>query len=193
MKSLFIALGFALPGSLALAQELGTKPDLSLGNPTSFSAPNSVMPLVQLAVVVGIIVLALKCVLPRMLPMINKKLNPSLGSRIKIEESASFAGGTLYIVSVGDQSALLSVSSQGVQKVMNLGGKEVDAEPAFFEHVDKRAEKPIARAAVVLREDPDAIREPKPAVANTMSPDQAAIALDRLKRLIGGTASESTR
>ena len=189
MKTIFTLFGISFLVVCASAQDLGTKPDITLGNPASFSTSSSIMPLVQLAVVVGVIAFALKLLLPRMLPMINKKLNPSLGSRIKIEESASFAGGTLYIVSVGEQSALLSVSTQGVQKVMSLEHASEPSERAFFEHVDAKSAKPIARAAVVLREDADAILDAKPTSAPTMTPDQAAVALDRLKRLVSGTAS----
>ncbi len=121
----------------ALAQSPfpGTKPDVARGNTTAadLSSPG-LMPLVQMALVAGIVLLVLKVVLPKFASKLNKKLQPSVGGGIRIEESATFAGGSLFIVSARGRTLLLSVSGQGVSCLSDLSSAaRDDPQPVFMD------------------------------------------------------------
>jgi hypothetical protein len=72
------------------------------------------MPLLQLALAVGVIALFLKVWLPKWISRWNRGISATPGGGIKVEESATFAGGTLYVVKVRSKTLLLSCGSNGV-------------------------------------------------------------------------------
>lgn len=166
----------------SVAQTLGTKADPMVMNPTS-SGGGGVMPIVQLGIAIAIIVGALKFGLPKLVPMLSKKLHPSLGSTIRVEESATFAGGTLYVVEAKGKSLLLCASASGVACLADLTeptGTTREEPPAFFEVLDHAKSDPtVATRAVVevadLPTEPTA--KPQPSQA------QVQLALERLARL----------
>lgn len=137
---------------LACAQDaglLGTK-----ASPiTTSSAPGGmgVMPLVQMAIALGVVLFLLKFILPRIVGKMNKKLITSATSMLKVEESATFAGGTLYIVRARSKTLLLSVSTQGVNCLADI--TEEDAKPeektAFEEIIDSAPGDRLPDTAVI--------------------------------------------
>jgi len=174
MKRLFILLlGLGLI-SLSWSQ---TKADLKLPEPTKFSGDLGFSALLQLVVALVLVIGGLKFFLPRLAPALSRRLNPGLSGRIKIEESATFPGGALYIVRIEEQEMLLSVSqSGGVSKIADLA--QSSGKDAFFEVLDQKAAQPVPEKRVVKGEG--------------MPPTHAAIAdpalaLERLRRLTTGT------
>ena len=151
---------------LCSAQQFGTKKDMLAaagGSSTGISA----MPLLQMLVALGIVFALLKVVLPKVASRLNKKLVTGINSSIKIEESANFAGGSLYIVSARDKTLLLSVGTSGVNCVADLtpASKPVE-QPMFTDILAASIEAPAVPAQAA-------------------QPDAAEIrrALDRLSRL----------
>ena len=126
-----------LVSSLAFSQEqfLGTKTDLS----TSSGQSAGLMPLFQMAVVAGVILLFLKVWLPKILHRVNRKISTKPRGGISIEESATFAGGTLYVVTARGKTLLLSASTQGVNCLADLTTSEAKADDrkAFIDVLDK--------------------------------------------------------
>jgi flagellar biogenesis protein FliO len=131
-----------------------------------------IMSFVQMMVALGIVLLLLKFVLPKLATKLNKKIVTKVGSGIQIEESAAFAGGTLYIVNAKSKSLLLSVNSQGVSCLADLTAPQAP-QPTFQEIVDKEIEGPMQPFAVVDHALP------------ADEAQSAAAALERLKRLSG--------
>ncbi len=153
-------------GTLAQAQDKAapvTKPDISLPKGESLAPGFGFAPMLQMAVAVILVVVALKFLLPKLMPMLSRRMTTGLNSSIRIEESAAFAGGNLYVVTARDRTLLVAIGSQGATCLADLtpNAQEPDKK-AFFEMVDEamKAPKPQAapaRAAVEL--DPEIARE----------------------------------
>ena len=169
-----------LAASLALAQgaALGTKPDIALKTPQQPGPIIGGWDLAQMLVALGIVFVLLKWALPKVAARMNRKLVAGSDGSIRVEESASFGGGNLQIVTARGKTLLICVSQSGVSCLANLtedGGSS--DEKAFFEIVDEAEGR-----AVVDMPEPG----PKPALDRPdMSGDEARAALDRLSRLTG--------
>lgn len=120
----------------AFSQEqglLGTKQ-----SPVSMSSSSNgvgVMPLLQMAIALAVVLGLLKFVLPKMVGKMNKKLVTSATSGLTIEESANFGGGTLYVVRARSKTLLLSVSTQGVACLSDLTDEAKEEPKTDFEKV----------------------------------------------------------
>ena len=167
MKRL-MSVSFLFP-VLVSAQQFGTKKDALASAPAGGS---TAMPLFQMLLALGIVFALLKFALPKLASKLNKRLVTGVNSSIRIEESANFAGGSLYIVGARDRTLLLSVGTNGVSCVADLTPVTKEPEPPLFAEILDRAH-PM---------DPEAI--PAQAVVNE-EPDPIEVrrALDRLSRL----------
>ncbi|MFN8219461.1 MAG: flagellar biosynthetic protein FliO [Fimbriimonadales bacterium] len=96
----------------------GLKPEV-VASPAASSSVG-MAPLIQMLVALGLVVGLLKFVVPKLANKLNKRLATPLDSSIRIEESANFAGGTLYVVQARSKSLLLSVSTHGVACLADL-------------------------------------------------------------------------
>ena len=135
MKRTLVVVGCVI-ASLAVAQDtsFGTKSDPLGSAIPSGGAAVSPMPLIQMFIALAIVLGLVKWLLPKLLGKVNKKLTTGIGSAIRIEESAQFAGGTLYVVNAKSKTLLLSVTSQGVQCLSDLT-EPPKPEPATFEEL----------------------------------------------------------
>ncbi len=134
MKRAFI--GFVmLLATCGLADDtlsLGTRKDPMFGSMPTTGGAVSPLPVLQLLIALGVVLALVKLVMPRLIGKVHKKLTPGLGSQIQIEESAQFAGGTLYVVNAKSKSLLLSVTAQGVTCLADIT-TETKPEPTFDE------------------------------------------------------------
>lgn len=161
-----VAAAQGFPG--AKADPVGSSDSAGAGGPGLGSLFNV---LLALGLVYGI----LKFAAPKLMGRMNRKLSPGTGSDIRIEESATFAGGNLYVVSARGRSLLLSVGTGGVQCLADLTDPAPKAPepPTFGDFVEQE----IRAAAGELRaEPPDTDETPVPE-------DEWTSALARLERL----------
>lgn len=178
LSAVLAAAGLQAQGALESA-----KKDIVLPSTTAPSSPGvGVIQLVQLIVAMAAVLFLLKWLLPKMLAKFSKKLNPTLSGSIKIEESASFAGGMLYVVSARNKQLLLCAGQQGVSCLADLTepANAIQDPPAFFEVLDEAKAKPapqLFKAAVHAVDTNDS--EPK------FEPADVKAALERLERLAG--------
>ncbi len=109
------------------------------------------MPLIQMAIALAIVLALLKFVLPKMVGKMNKKLVTSTASALNIEESATFAGGTLYIVRARSKTLLLSVSTQGVNCLADITEPTIAIEEKteFEEIIDNEPGQTLPNTAVI--------------------------------------------
>ena len=120
----------------AIAQEqgiLGTK-----ASPISSSAGSGgfgVMPLVQMGIALAVVLGLLKFVLPKLVGKMNKKIVTTANGGIHIEESANFAGGSLYIVRARSKSLLICASGQGVTCLAELTETPEPPQKTDFESI----------------------------------------------------------
>jgi len=163
---------------MALAQQTsfpGTKKDVLSAPVTGGTSGLGVLQLAQMLIAIGIVFAVIKYILPRIATRMGKRLNTKLGSDIKIEESASFAGGMLYVVQARGKSLLISVGTQGVTCLADLTEAPKKEEPftTFKEMVETQPEPKSAefKPEVEVKED----EEPKA--------DSANEALEALRRL----------
>lgn len=131
------------------AEEAALKAEPAIG-----AAPAPVLdfrPLLQMLIALAIVVVAIKYGLPRLMGAAQKKMSTSLGGAIRIEESATIPGGSLYLVTVRDRTLLLGITAQGVQNLADLtpSPDTPAAPPAFFELVDQRLQAPATHAVIV--------------------------------------------
>jgi hypothetical protein len=120
----------------------GTKSDVIK---TSTQSPTGMgmMPFFQLMVALGVVLLVLKFVLPKFVTKLNKRLVTGSGSGIKVEESAAFAGGNLYIVNARGKTLLLSVATSGVNCLADLTEPQAKPEgPTFIEILEQASAQP---------------------------------------------------
>jgi flagellar biogenesis protein FliO len=181
MKRLLpLALTAALP-AISLAQETfaGTKPNVVAPVQTVAPSGMGIMPMIQMLLALGIVVALLKFALPKMLSKVNKRLTTGLDSSIKIEETAAFAAGSLYIVTARTRTLLLCVSQSGVTCLADLTEQApAKAEPpSFFEVLEEAETRP--NLAVIQAQE---VQEPEPAEASGPEADIQS-ALERLERL----------
>ena len=152
----------------------------SVGGSTS-----SAMPLFQMLLALGIVFALLKFALPRVANKLNKRLVTGLNSTIRIEESANFAGGSLYIVNAREKTLLLSVGTNGVSCVADLTPATKPKEAPLFSEVLDRASGDLGMIEVEVALPPTssatagATQTPRP------EPDERQVrqALDRLARI----------
>ena len=177
MNRLLALISLVLASSFALAADglLGTKGDgtSALQGPTS-SGGNLLQMIIAVLVVFGL----MKFFLPKMVAKFGGRLNTNVGSAIKIEESASFQGGMLYLVSVKDRSLLLGVAGTSITTLADLGSiNKPDLGPTFMEMLD------VADETKAVNTEPiETVEAPEFAVVETGS--QAQDALQRLQKLM---------
>jgi flagellar biogenesis protein FliO len=193
MNRLIILICTVLGSSVAFAADgvLGTKSDTvsPLQGPSASGGS-----LLQMVIAVLVVFGLMKYFLPKMMAKFGGKLNPGIGSSIKIEESASFQGGTLYLVTVKDRSLLLGVSGTNLSTLADLGTvSKPDPGPTFMEILDVADEskafntEPIVEAENAREVSMGyAVVEQGTIEQGTVeSGSQAKDALQRLQKLIG--------
>jgi flagellar biogenesis protein FliO len=151
---------FLFPVVLLAQSQLGTKADL-VSSPVERTAQGtSVVPQFLTALVaLGIAIVLLKYFAPKLLAKFNRGLATPLNSSVIVEESASFASGSLQVVTVRGKSILLAISPQGVTYLTDVPSHApVDPAPAFFELLDEQSSEPktqkLVTHAVVETEEP---------------------------------------
>lgn len=158
-----------LPG-FAGAQNLGTKAEFA-GKTAASTGPG---PFLQMVFALGVVLLILKFALPKLAGKLHKKIVTPLNSSLRIEESAQFAGGALYVVSARNKAMLLSVSSTGVQYLADLTDEapKPPSPPLFMEVLQREVEQPEIPVMAIVNED-------------SRDRHRAQEALARLARLVG--------
>jgi flagellar biogenesis protein FliO len=175
-----------LQASLAFAGEgmLGTKESAaSAFQPTQASGGSFIQMIVALLIVLGIMKFALpKLLSAKVLAKFGGKLTTGLDSSIKIEESATFPGGSLHVVTVRDRVLLLGSTANTINTLADLGQvQRADPGPAFMDFLDHAATNQ-AETPVMAIVDTTPVQEP--VVAETeLQPDVQA-ALKRLQQLM---------
>ena len=188
---ILVLTGF-LGASFASAQALGTKKNLVATTPSS-SPIVQPMDLVQMVVALSIVAALVKWVLPKIIGRLGRRISTPVGSSIRLEESASFGGGQLQIVTVRGKSLLLCVATTGVSCLADLTNTNecANAEaPVFFDILDKADPTNAVVTTSELEEEPsmsmvDAlalIASAKGRIGTTEITDSP---LDRLNRLTG--------
>ena len=169
-------------GAVAFAGDAlsGMKADpLTSGASASGSGGVGFMALVQMVVALAIVQVVVKYALPKFASTFNKRLATGTGSSIKVEESAAFAGGNLYVVSVRGKDLLLSASASGVVCLADLTEGPTQSEPLGFDEMLEAAHAvPVTRAVVEVPVQEQPAEE-------VSSGDRIADALKRLERLAG--------
>jgi flagellar biogenesis protein FliO len=177
MRSSFtLVAGFVSACAFAGDGFMGTKASPPVGPMQADTGGVGFMSFLQMMIALAIVLVLLKFVMPKLVTKLNTKIVTKVGSEIHIQESAAFAGGSLYIVQAKSKSLLLSVTSTGVSCLADLTSSTEQQElPTFQEIVDKEVEGPLQPFAVVEANDPMHQEDPK----------QITEALARLKRLSG--------
>lgn len=168
------SLWFVLMAAGASAQEglTGKRDVLSSTSP----ATGGFMPLIQMLLALGVVVALIKFAVPRLASRVNKKLVTTLDGGIRIEESASFAAGSLYVVTARKKTLLVSVTSGGVTCLADLSEPASPGTATFQELLtEHRTEAPKSPAE--FREAVVEVEEPM-----TEAERQAKQMLDRLSR-----------
>ena len=114
----------------------GAKPDPASN--FSQSSSGGMGALFNVLLALGIVYGLLRYAMPKVLARMNKRLVTGAGSAIKVEESASFAGGSLYVVSTRGKTILLAVGAQGVRFLTDLTETPTAPEaPSFGDLVER--------------------------------------------------------
>lgn len=125
---------------------------------------------VQMVIALGIVLALVKVVVPKLAGRMNRKLVTSANSTLKIEETAHFAGGTLYIVRARSKTLLLGVNGTAISCLADISEAPPTEAPSFQEIVEAEESKPVTAAAFVPQ-------------AEVPTNDPVEIALRRLERL----------
>lgn len=178
MNRLLVLLGFGLSSALAFGAGdgmLGTKGD----NVSAMGQSSAGGSLLQMIIAVIVVFALMKFMLPKMMAKFGGKLNTGIGSAIKIEESANFQGGTLYLVSVRDRSLLLGVAGTSITTLADLGNaNKPNPGPTFMEMLDVADESKAFNTEPIV----ETVEPVEYAVVETDT--QAMDALQRLQKLM---------
>src|SRR5579862_4605080 len=107
MRRIFFVAGM-LTVSPAFAGDgiLGTKSSPVAGPMQTDTGGPGIMSFLQMMIALGIVLVLLKLVMPKLVTKLNKKIVTKAGSAIQIEETAAFAGGSLYVVKARSKTLL---------------------------------------------------------------------------------------
>ncbi len=196
----FLALAFLAGATLASAAEetvkgaFGTKSAGGAGTTAAMSTGGpSIFSIIQMIIAVAIVVGLMKVVLPKIVSKMGGKLTTTLNGGIRIEESATFPGGNLYVVTVSDRKLLLGATPQSISTLADLGPvNKPNPGPAFMEYLDNADTSKVTPAAEAIP-TPVAEAIPTRAVIAVDAPATVAEekesdpreALERLARLMG--------
>jgi len=161
---------------LALAQDFpGAKADPVGQSGAGAGNGPGIGSLFNVLLALGIVYGLLRFAGPKIIGRMNRRLATGVGSDIRIEESATFAGGNLYVVTARGRSLLLSVGSGGVQCLADLTSPTPkEPEPPTFGDL---VEQEIRSVSAERRTEP-------PVTDETPVPeDEWTSALARLERL----------
>lgn len=132
MRREFSFLALALV-SVASADPLGTRP-----SPASYDAsPVGFGPIVQMLFALALVGAGIKFALPALMKRFGGRISTQTNGTIRIEESAAFPGGRLYVVEARGRTLLLGATGQNVSCLADLTTN--DFAEALIE-----AEKPAA-------------------------------------------------
>ncbi len=178
MNRLIAPLVLALCASSAYAADgiLGTKSDAvsPLQGPASSGGS-----LLQMIIAVLVVFGLMKYFIPKLVAKFGGKLNSGIGSSINIEESATFQGGMLYLVSVKDRSLLIGVAGTSITTLADLGStNKPNPGPTFMEYLDVADDSKAVNTVPIL--EPDEVIE----FAIVDNGTQAKDALERLQKLM---------
>ncbi|MFN3682869.1 MAG: hypothetical protein ACK41F_02920 [Fimbriimonadaceae bacterium] len=166
---------FGALAASALTQEtfLGTKAEPSAA-PASPAPALGVMPVLQMAVALAIVILVVKYALPWGIRTFGKRMVTPVDSPIRVQETAACGASTLHVVTVRGRTLLVASGPQGANLIADL--TEAPPQPKTFLDLVEEAEpakaQPPVHAAI---ETEDA--EPEP--------ERLAEVLERLERLAG--------
>ena len=105
----------------ALAAVAGADPLGTRSSPAAFDAsPVGAGPVVQLLLALLIVGAGLKFALPAIVKRFGGRLSTEVGGSIRIEESAVFPGGRLYVVEARGRTLLLGATPQNVTCLADL-------------------------------------------------------------------------
>ena len=178
---------------LVYSQALGTKKDISTSASVTTSTTGPIvqpMDLAQMLVALLIVGVLLKWLLPKAIARLGRKISTPIGSTITLEESASFGGGQLQIVTVRGKTLLLCVATTGVTCLADLSETEEQKQakqPAFFDILDSADP---ANAVVTTSDEDEMSMDDAIALIKSTQTRLETVAtnetpLDRLNRLTG--------
>lgn len=171
LRSALIAAASFLTVLAGAQSYMGTK---SGGGSVSLDAASAGGPglgsFVQMVLALGVVLALVKYIVPKLAGQMNRKLVTSSNGALKIEESAHFAGGTLYIVRARSKTLLLGVNGSSINCLADISEPPADLPPTFQEIVEAEEAKPVHAAAFVPQ-------------AEVPTDDPVEIALRRLERL----------
>jgi flagellar biogenesis protein FliO len=175
-------LGLLLLAANACSQSgmLGTKSD---SNPALQASQTSGGGWIQMIIALVLVLGIMKFLLPRLvsskvMTKLGGKLTSGVGSEIKIEETASFPGGNLHLVTVKGRSLLLGTTPTSITTLADLGMKPINNPgDAFMDILDRAVVQPNFEPEMSIGE----ISEEEIVLQPTES---ASDALARLSRLM---------
>lgn len=157
----------------------GTTAAMSSGGPSIFS-------IIQMIIAVAIVVGLMKFVLPKIVSKMGGKLTTTLSGGIRIEESATFPGGNLYVVTVSDRKLLLGATAQSISTLADLGPVvKPNPGPAFLDYLDHADTSKVTPATEVIPTRAVVAVDATPEVTEEEKESDPREALERLARLMG--------
>ncbi len=170
-----VSLSFVLGATLAVAQEgmLGTKAESATQFTPSTSSGGG---LLQMVLAVIVVMVLMKLFLPKMMAKYGSKLSTGLNSAIKVEESASFAGGSIHLVTVKGRTLLLGSTPTTISTLADLGeAPKNDPGQTFMEMLEVAPEREFP--------NPPSMDQMRAAIS-VAEENEAAAALQRLNKLM---------
>lgn len=140
-----LGLTFLAANAFSQSGMLGTKSDSTPALQASQSSGGGwIQMIIALVLVLGIMRFLLpKLISSKVMTKIGGKLTSGVGSEIKIEETASFPGGNLHLVTVKGRSLLLGTTPTSITTLADLGMKQVNNPgDAFMDILDRAVVQP---------------------------------------------------
>lgn len=180
-----LALLLALAPAALLAQDFGTKKDLTAAASKAPAGPAvQGMDIVQMLLALGLVAVILKWGLPKLLSKFNGWKPAVSKGGIVVSESATIGAGMIQIVEVRGRTLLVGATPTQINLIADLSMEAPIQEevPAFFELLDQEIDEPksedkpnpvfaVVEMEVEEEEEPD-----------TMTVDDAARLLEEARK-----------
>ncbi|MEJ5170051.1 MAG: flagellar biosynthetic protein FliO [Fimbriimonadales bacterium] len=162
--------------SWAAAQDtfLGTKAEPV---PSGGGQAVGVMPVLQMAVALAIVLLVVKYALPWGIRTFGKRMTTPVDSPIRVQETAACGTSTLHVVTVRGRTLLIAAGPQGANLIADL--TDVPPQPKTFSEMVEEAEPAQPPRPETPQQAAIEVEDPEP------DPERLAEVLERLERLAG--------
>jgi len=130
------------------------KDDMVPQNASNFDTGVGPMQLVQLLLALAVVIVALKFVLPRLAPRLQRRITHRPSASMQVAETIEMGSASLHLVRVRDRELLIGAVPTGLQLLADVTPSRATpaSPPTFLDFVDSAMANPDSDQGCMVRE-----------------------------------------